>query len=305
MKNKYRFLQLLLLTLMFFGCETENVTTSEIEENTTAAIPTTAAYDFKVEVKNDMLLFATREDYDAAIEYLGPKSSDAFAEWETELGFKSMRNNFSEEYREKRGIYDDLLATLINPDAMIQIAGNVFKLDVLNETVTMVPASNYKDKTSLTGKNSTIFSTDDDILDIIDGTAKRTSLADRRYCKKRHLSTRYTVSDINIFGKAVYQRGGILKSLVANIKKSTSRGGSVNLSLQSASTRNFWKNKRHNRKREPNIPYYSHGGNGKDYSFRPYYASRRLKAYYFRMEFTAYDVGTGSSITRFVTIDCN
>lgn len=131
MKIQYRLQLLTFLAFITFGCQTEDLTETQTINNQKVGDAPELAFDFDVEVKNDMLSFATREDYDAALELLGPLDDEGFKVWEDTIGFISMRRNLSNDEIVKRGIEDNLVATLINEAGQIEIAGNVFILDKL------------------------------------------------------------------------------------------------------------------------------------------------------------------------------
>lgn len=295
MKNKYRIIPFLLV-LIAFGCQTEEITSPALDDAVTEIEGVSAQYDFDVKVKNDMLSFATRADYDAAIEYLGPLNSDEFAKWEESLGFTSMRMTYSEDELDKRGIYDMMLATLINPDAMIEIAGNIFVLSTKDETVKVINSEQFSGKSSLTNKSAQTFSVFDNVLDILEGNdVKMDQTTLRRYCRKSKWSVDTSLSGQTLNGKVYYQNSGFLHTLGAGWKKQSS-GGTIQLSIETTNgVRNFWQNKKHTGE----IPRWGRYGNNRDYDYRPYRASRRLKNYYLSMKFFAYDEGSGRQTSIF------
>lgn len=305
MKNQFRFLTTILFVTILFGCQKNELANSEIEQTETITSKTNELFGFSVEVRNGMLAFPTRDDYESALEYLGPQDVRGFAEWENTLGFISMRGSLEKAQREKLGVVDDLLATLINQDAQIEIAGNVFQLRALEETVSVVPTASFE-ASGLSAKNVSIFSTDDNILDILEGKESRLSKSERaRYCSKRKLSWNYRYSNgtNKIHAKVVYQKAGFLNSLVTLIEEEIDLGGtsSWNMLLET-NGRNFWTNKKYS---NVTIPYHKSSiFNAARKTYRPYYSSRRLKSYRFSIAFKAQLKSSGQLFSKNITIDC-
>lgn len=282
-----------------FSCDKQE---TELENNKALTAKTqNNPYSFNVKVNNGILTFTTREDFDNAITYLNENSPESFKEFEENLNYKSMRSVTTEEAREKIGIYDDLLATLINPEAMIEINGSVFKLDALNETVTMVNSKDFEDKSSFASRNAYNFSTHDDILSILDGTDEGEADSDFRggKCKKNKVGPIYFYGPNNfkIRYKSVYQSSGFMRSLIFKIKKLS--GGNDYIGLKTDGY-NYYTYKKFGKTRKVNIPYRNKGGGDRVYKYRPYSSSRRLKAYRFSII-----PKVGEGYRPVVTLTCN
>ncbi|UII81112.1 hypothetical protein [Flagellimonas sp. CMM7] len=294
------YLTAFLSILTFIGCSKSDTETLEKNQDTTFNVQ----FDFQVEVKNDMLSFPTREDYDLALDYLGPMNSQEFEVWENKLGFKSMRSVLPLVERESIGIFDDLLATLLNKEGVIEISGNVLKLNSTQETVSVIDSKEYDKSLGFKNKNSKIFSTDDNVLDILEGIEKQPLALKSRYCPKRKLSWH---PNSNVASKVVYQKAGFLNSLVASIQNVNgafeSEKETFGLSLITVGN-NFWRNK----KRNGTFSKPTSSATSSRKSYRPYYSSRRLTSYRFSVEFKAQEFGQGNQGSfhkRVVTIDCN
>ncbi len=287
--------------LMTFGCTKDDTSSSESSQNN---LPF-SSLGFKVEVKNDMLSFPTREDYDSALEFLGPKDPKGFETWEKEIGFQSMRSLHNIEELESRGIQDNLLATLLNSDGMIEINQNIFQIDIPNDLVSVLSTENFIGKSSfkvLTEKTRT-FSTNDNVLDILEGKEETNSSVQRSsYCSTNKVD--WDDSTGYLSAKVVYQKAGILNSLQSKIQQSSVN--IFNLGLRTNGTNNFWVNKTSS---GTIGPYETAFFLAETKSYRPYYSSRRLKDYRFSIEFFAQDKhyqGTSAGmITKTLTIICN
>jgi hypothetical protein len=292
MKNRYKLPIFLFLAVLFIGCETEDVKTSNGEESRAFIESKNSLYDFKVEVKNDMLSFTTREDYDRAIDYLNQLGDNNFEAFEADLSFTSMRSEYNIDELNKRGINDPFLATILNPNGLIEIAGYTFKIDMLSETVTMQTSTEYKNSNK-TLKGGRTFSTDENVLDILDGTADEgtSESSRRRYCRRSRKTGSISVGGSRTTYILEYRRAGILNTLGAimfdkyNISSHMKTKG---ISFYKSKTRCINENNRN-----------SSGRTG--YSIvRIYNSSRRLKAYNLDVEFIAIHTNPslGSTIKR-------
>lgn len=287
--------------LMTFGCTKDDSSSSKSSQKN---LPF-SSFGFKVEVKNDMLSFPTREDYDSALEFLGPKDSEEFEAWEKEIGFHSMRSLLNVKELESRGIQDDLLATLLNSDGMIEINQNIFQIDIPNELVSVLSAEDFIGKSSFKGltEKTKTFSINDNVLDILEGKDETNGFAQRSsYCSANKAD--WDDSTGYLSAKVVYQKAGILNSLQSKIQQSSVN--IFNLGLRTNGTNNFWVNKTSS---GTIGPYETAFFLAETKSYRPYYSSRRLKDYRFSIEFFAQDKyyqGTSNGmITKTLTITCN
>lgn len=298
MRNSTFFWTKVFCFCLFLSCKTENVDEPSIDTLKIESEHVKFLNQIDLTVKNNMLVFASREDYEKTLDYLGPLQSIDFMEWDKELNFYSLRSIKTEEELEAIGIYDDLLATLLNPDHLIAIENNIYKIDVLNDRVEVISDTQFKNVKSFSSKSGKIslFSTEDDVLDLIENGQPS---IDRGYCSSRKVSRNYNLSGLGIESKIVYQRGGIFKSLIAKIKKNGS-GGYISLE-STPGAGNFWKNKKTKNKR--NIGYYSNGGTKRKYSYRPYNRTRRLKSFKFDMTYTAEFGGSSSAYKLYIS--CN
>lgn len=67
------------------------------------------------ECQLEWLYFPTREDYEETIEYLSQCDDSELNAFENQyVGYESMRMSYTEKDLEGMGIYDDILATLLN-----------------------------------------------------------------------------------------------------------------------------------------------------------------------------------------------
>ncbi|MBN1950777.1 MAG: hypothetical protein JW801_06210 [Bacteroidales bacterium] len=83
-----------------------------------------------------MLSFNTVDDYEKAITFLSEGDISACQKLEEQLDFISMRIAYL--HKDEIPVDDDMLATLLNPDARIKIAGQVYEIDTKNEKVHLI-----------------------------------------------------------------------------------------------------------------------------------------------------------------------
>ena len=290
----------LMLFFLVLSCTSEENNSSYTESETVA---TSAESGFEVSVEQNMLVFPTRADYDGAIAELGAMDSDQFEQWESKIGFASMRSMTSTEQRASIGIEDDLLATLLNQDGSIKIGNHIYKVDIPNEEVLVLGSSAYANKNSFTAGKQRSYSIHENVLDVVEGLEQPMSQSERsRYCSKRKLSLNTAANLLS--AKIVYQKAGILNSLQSKIQQD--KVNIFNLGLKTNGSNLFWRNK----KKSGTIgPYETTFFVAETKSYRPYYSSRRLRAYRFSVEFRAQDKNfagtTNGMITKVLTINCN
>lgn len=222
------------------------------------------------------LYFNTKQDYESAINLLSSNTTDSLlSSFENALSFSSMRSSMSESTREAIEIEDDILATLINPVGRVRIGDNIFEIDAYNDSVLVYSADDTK--------SLMVFSTDDEIFDILEG--KKDSGEKGCSAKNKVKNIEVGVSEIDC--KVVYQKAGIYFSLQSKISKNNISGGAdIYLYCEGYNgvTNRFIKNK------DPQtylIQSYSTGGNKRSYNYRPYSGTRKLVNFHFKVHFSA------------------
>ena len=156
-----------------------------------------------------------------------------------------MRKTKTEEELESLEIYDDLFASLLNPNRQVAIGEHVFEIDVVNDRVAVLNNDQFDSAKSFVKKKNKIreFNTEDDVLDLVDNnTADVAAPSERRYCKRKKVQRNFSLGNVKFESKIVYQRGGIFKSLIAKIKQ-IGIGGYIEL-YSSPGAYNYWKNKK-------------------------------------------------------------
>ena len=108
---------------LFTGCKKDELVSKEDAQSIVSF------ENIKVKVLEDRLYFESRTDYAFAIEKLSNIEESNFDLFEKSIGFQSMRSVLNQKEREAINIEDELLATLINPQGIIQIGDNIFEID--------------------------------------------------------------------------------------------------------------------------------------------------------------------------------
>lgn len=275
--------------VIFIGCKKE---ASETEQNPETAF--TNFHGFNVKVQNNdgqtnvkgsnWLSFETREDYELAIDVLSTSAGDKILpEFEKALSYKSMRVCLDENEREKIGIEDDVLATILNSSGNIQIGNYLFDIDVKNEIALVYDLT--KDAEPMK------FSTDDSFFDYIDGVENHASNSSKDEDILKSKDSWYSSAGY-VDCKVVYQRAVVYFSLLSKISERTSigTGGRVDLMLDvypGSYTRN-----RSGAEEQTFGGTYFYYGQENSYSYRPYSKACGLKQLYMCADFGMIDYWT-------------
>lgn len=267
---------------LIIGCEKQELAPTLADAK--AETSTLELLKENVEVKNGMLAFATEESYSSAIDYLiqlESEGKDYASYWDNEIGFNSLNQQKTEQELDKMGIYDAVFAELLNGDQEIQIGAQIFRINAVNETM---------DVTNIASKEAEEFSTHDSYFDIKDGLSSKGARAG--CAKKKAESTRWGAgSSGQITSKVAYQRGGIYFSLQSKIQQSSRPNGRT-LYLHSGSGNTYTKNK--SGASQTTISSKTHNGTSGSYNYRPYFNTRQLKQFYFKVDFGYNHPGVGS-----------
>lgn len=203
-------------------------------------------------------------DYENTINLLN-QNENYLTDFETDLQFNSMRLAMSEYDREEIGIEDDILATLLNPEGIVQIGRYIFKVDVLRNLVIAYDELDLKDTLH--------FGIDDNAIDILYGTPTLETLNMRRSNYKAYYDFN---AETTIYCKTVYQRAAIYFSLLVKINKEYAiRAIEITYNMYAGT---YTKN----RNNAPRVNFNAHnnGGIKKSYSYRPYASIVGLKQFY-------------------------
>lgn len=243
---------------------------------------------------------------------------------EAKLGFFSMRAADHDvivklpnaRTMQKAGIEDDYLASMLSPEGIVQIGEWIFKLDIPNEKVY---ALNEKDQ-NLIGelKKDTpahdkiqIFSTDDDVLDLLKSGEKgspagRVALFCRESGADRHKDDAIIEygDGYQLDCKIVYQKAGIYFSLQGKVKNQARLIGGVLLDCFEGHTMAIehyvkWKPKCRSEE-EPGAAIKFSDGNECVLNHRPYESTRGLNKYIYQAVFINYPAGVRTRLFQII-----
>ncbi|MBN2891243.1 MAG: hypothetical protein JXL97_05205, partial [Bacteroidales bacterium] len=103
--------------------------------------------------------FASVDDYEKALTFLAKDEQNDFAEWNKMADFSSMAKAYKNNKAEMPAD-DDILANFLNAESVVEIQGQIFKLDFKKEIVLVY--ENYK--SFIYNKYSKTYSFDDEVL---------------------------------------------------------------------------------------------------------------------------------------------
>jgi hypothetical protein len=238
-------------------------------------------------VENNFLVFESEETFQCCINYLAAIGDENFPLFEKEIGFESYRKRFTNDLAKSELFPDELYSTLLNPEMEIIVENYLFKEDPVNNKTYVYLIGNQTDKNlksvSITEKIPDFeFCSDDDILARLKGEPESKG----KYCDGIKLGYFYwSTSGGHVQYKIVYQTG-LYKSLQAKIKKDHD-GGAEYISLET-----YWDETSFYRNKKGCWTYTgSDGGYGREYNLRPYYSTRRLKAFRYKVSYYCSDYG--------------
>jgi hypothetical protein len=264
-----------------------------------------AVNEFNVSVRNGILVFPTRADYDkVATQPTEETESRFYAVLKTLNGFNSIGNKILQSSGpNETGIKDDFLAAILNEDLAVQIVDHIFKLDPQSQKVFALPivnANEYPDLVAEKVSNGKIrmFSMEDDVLDWIvepEGTIGDTGNEKSLFCTEGGIGGSFSPSSLNTEPCAAeFRRYGIYFSLKAYIQTGTVSGSNYFFDLEPV----------HYHVRCGNTvgPYNSYHATGQyDISipglkYQSYQGSKNLHAVYFRarVSYTSTGIATYS-----------
>lgn len=197
------------------------------------------------------LNFPTMDDLEKCIKYLTYLDT-AYAEshiavFDSSSEYLSMRALTSTDYRDSIKVFDDVLASLINPDGIIQISGYIIQLNTA-EGYAIIKDSSLKNR-------DVYLSLDNNFADYLDGSIASSKI---KYSASDVVASRgridsfsitdtvYDKAEFHITCKEDVSNGLFYSSIIARIKRNTViAGGTPELYVTTAS--GYYKLKNENR----------------------------------------------------------
>ncbi len=237
--------------------------------------------------------FASVDSYTEAIDSLNSWGDSCFALFEENLNFYSMRRYLSEDVRETLGLDDDLLATILNPDGVVQIGDYIFKLDFTSEQVEVFNI--------LSGSSEGFYNFDENVLDILYGyeqSEHNVIVNEQRSDVLKRTVTYSGTCDVKC--KIVYQRAAIYFSLLVKTHKLCA----ISVPAVEIGYDTYDGSYRKNRT-NAGLQYITDqydGGTKSGYTYRPYSAMCGLQYIRWTSEFNILDMGHSTSRTYILSI---
>lgn len=166
--------------VMSVSCEDEVVEVKQDQhENLVENVLPNIEYDGR------MLIFKSSEDYAKVVTNPEKEITEAFIAKTNALNFKSYLLKIETENikGEENIIQDENLAAIVNEDGIVQIGDYIYRVNMLSKSVYVIPAiyiTEYDDlvNENLTNKNIKEFSTEDDVIDIVEGNSEESDSKD-------------------------------------------------------------------------------------------------------------------------------
>ncbi len=252
----------------------------------------------QMQVSNNMLAFKTVEDYEKALDYLTKVENDDFKGWDNKFAFTSMRADCKAKKMdvEEMSINDNVLASVLNTNAAIEIQGKIFVL--LPKTEQVLVYDNHKNYTSKTKARTYTFD-DEVITEEFGSEEEKAELAvvvesdcdckgdegKGNYCNAYYPSTRKWNANCTQGAwakyRTSYKKYGVYYTLKAHIWKDGYYSGALRIELLAEG---HWKNGISEGDFNSNK-----GGTAHQYTIRPYAKTRRLKDYYIHTDYAMVD----------------
>jgi len=286
-----------LLLTIFNGCQKDDPIISQLTDEQPQEVVTNPMFvglnDIAFSVEDNRLVFESEEEFQKCIDFLANLGDKNFPLFEEEIGFESYRLAFENNAEKAELFPDELFQTLLNPEMEIIVGQYLFKEDPINQKTYAYEFENCETDIKSAIINKYEFRSSDDIFALLKGEPSLKST----YCDGNKLGYYYwNTSSGQVQYKIVYQTG-LYKSLQAKIKKDHS-GGAEYISLETDWTETtFYRNKK-------GCWTYtgSQGGYDREYNLRPYYSTRRLKAYRYKIYFYCSDQGYTPAVIHNTTL---
>ena len=290
---------LLLIGIAMVGCKKEELKTSNRDGK--SAIYQVEGVSVCLKTQKDIsdisnyawINFASVDSYIEALDSLNSWGDSCFAIFEENLNFYSMRQNLTEDEREALGVDDDLLATILNPDGVVQIGQYIFKLDFTTSQVEVFD--------TLTEVSEGTYNFDEEVLDILyeEGDANNNMQIEQRDNILRAANQYNGSCDVNL--KIVYQRAAIYFSLLVKISKPLLVVSYPAVEIFYDSYDGSYRKNRTNASLQY-ITDKSDGGPKNSYTYRPYSAMCGLKYIRWTSEFFIIDYNNNTTRTYILSI---
>lgn len=183
MKKFNLFVLLAVVLTIFSACQKDDVQVEKTKEQ--ASVLDDQLMNIGFSVDNNCLVLENETEFQKLLDYLVQKGDDHFPEFEKAISFDSYRSYFERNPGRSEKLVDDLVATILNPDGVIQIGDYLFKVNFKDEKTEVYPLNELKSK-EITGQSEPIlFNWSDDVFALLNHDAMLksycTSDQDKKY----------------------------------------------------------------------------------------------------------------------------
>ena len=276
-------------------------------------------------VEDKRLVFESEEEYQKCIDFLAQLGDENFEAFEKEIGFDSYRKKYYGTNSWSPKVEDQLFATLINPEGILQVENFLFQIDFEKEKTlayVMDEATTELKSASVIEQNSPVeLNWEDDAFVILKGEPRIKGYCKGNRDRKKEWSFNTGVinghvpaMEIDIKAKLCYQHFTFYHSLITKIKSDHFKTTSATwFEIKMKSIGDIrWDLKRKS-PRSKNIDMVTTiGSSGPGLDYRPFASRRRVQSYYAKVRYDwklingavpPFKVGDKGSITH--SLSCN
>lgn len=253
-------------------------------------------------IEDNRLVFENEEEFQKCINLLTQMGDENFELFEEEIGFISYRQKFANTPIWNNNLKDLLLATLINPERIIQVGSNLFQLDFTSATVNAFNVAegscDLKSSIIIEGKSQTFSFYDDVFVLLSPENNTKSVLVD--YCTvnrtdESDLILQSGVNDgispfinIKVNAKISYQNYGVYRTFIVSTKPTlfqTSMNTRITLTMTSLDNVT-WDLKNQNPHSTTVNKSETYGSTGSRLDERFFSTTNRVQAYHAYMRFS-------------------
>lgn len=226
----------------FVACKKEVLTPTNSAESTNAEV-LRFNETYHVASTGKMLVFESAGSYSETIGKADSAYQVNFLKTVEEFEHTSFLEDLIERKSDSNPVEDDYLASILNKDQIVQIGDYLYRVNIADEKVFVLPAENIEQYSDLKGentknKNIAVYSTGDDVIDLVEkgkGSEVLAKCGERRARGKSQHTPEKQVNQnplVRMYVTAQYFRGGIINSLKSEAYYMSNLGGNLRYYFQ-------------------------------------------------------------------------
>ncbi|MDA3817568.1 MAG: hypothetical protein PF486_09340 [Prolixibacteraceae bacterium] len=252
---------------------------------------------YSLEVDDNTLVFESEKTFNSFLDYLNEVGDDNFDKVEKEIGFMSLRRSENKPDGYSK-IEDPLIATLLNPECEIVIAGYKFRVNLVDEItkVSNLEGDSFKSK-SIEIEEELELDWDDSFFDMLEyGNLK--GWFDPKYCTqdkekyKEWVIMRGLPDYLNLKAKVCFQRFSFINTIIVKFKCEDmgSYWEEEGVDVYCHANTFKYERKGENEKSETLDKRATFYGSGHKISERPFWGTRRVEYYDVDVDFVVENI---------------